>query len=225
LNDNALIVVAKEPMSGSTKTRLCPPLSLERAAELYHCMLLDTVALMERVEGVDLTLAYAPDSAHAFFRELVGPRFRLVPQRGASLGERLSNALAEHFQMGYKRAVIMNSDGPTLPVACLAEAVSGLARADVTLGIGHDGGYYLIGMRQLHRGLFVGIEWSTERVIPQTLAACQSLGLSVHQLPEWYDIDVGADLERARRDLAKDPTAAPHTWRFLQTLEPTLVAQ
>jgi rSAM/selenodomain-associated transferase 1 len=209
-------------MSGNTKTRLCPPLSLEMAAELYHCMLLDTLALMKRVEGVDLTVAYAPEGAASFFREIAGAPFRLVPQRGGNLGERLANALAEHFRLGYGRVVIMNSDGPTLPLAYLEQSVSALDRADVTLGMGHDGGYYLIGMKRLHRALFQGIEWSTERVIPQTLAACQHLGLSAHKVPEWYDIDVGTDLERAWHDLAADPTAAPHTWRFLQMLERTL---
>ena len=112
----------------------------------------------------------------------------------------------------------MNSDGPTLPLTCLEEAFSRQDHADVTLGPGHDGGYYLIGMKQLHRDLFAGIDWSTERVIPQTLAICSRLGLTVHQLPEWYDVDVADDLERLRRDLEAEPGLAPRTWDFLQRL-------
>ena len=129
--------------------------------------------------------------------------FAWCQQEGADLGERLANALGHHFELGYQRVVIMNSDGPTLPLAYLEEAFSGLDHADVTLGPGHDGGYYLIGMKQLHPELFQGITWSTEQVIPQTLAICRRLGLTVHQLPEWYDVDVGADLERLDRDLAQ----------------------
>ena len=110
----------------------------------------------------------------------------------------------------------MNSDGPTLPLAHLQEAFSGLNQADVTLGPGHDGGYYLIGMKKPHPVLFRGITWSTEQVIPQTLAICRRLGLAVHQLPEWYDVDIEADLERLYRDLVREPGAAPHTWEFLQ---------
>ena len=79
-----------------------------------------------------------------------------MEQVGANLGERLANALSQHFDQGYRRVVIMNSDGPTLPLACLEEAFSGLDRADVTLGPGHDGGYYLIGMKRLHRELVRG---------------------------------------------------------------------
>ncbi len=216
--DNALIVVAKEPEPGRTKTRLCPPLTPASAAEFYRCLLFDTLALMRRLEIADHTLAYTPASARDYFARLSPNGFRLVPQEGADLGARLANALGHHFELGYRRAVIMNSDGPTLPLACLEEAFSGLDRADVTLGLGHDGGYYLIGMKTLHRELFQGIDWSTERVIPQTLDRCRRLGLAVHPLPEWYDVDVAADLARLRRDLEGQPGLAPRTWDFLRKL-------
>ncbi len=214
--DRALIVVAKKPVPGRTKTRLCPPFTPESAAEFYRCLLLDTLALMARLEIADHTIAYTPAGAHDYFEDLAPNGFRLVSQQGDNLGERLANALAYHFELGYRQVVIMNSDGPTLPLACLDEAFSRLDRADVTLGPGHDGGYYLIGMKRLHPELFEEIDWSTERVIPQTLARCRGLGLSVHQLPEWYDVDVKADLDRLRRDLEREPRLAPHTWHFLQ---------
>ncbi len=214
--ENALIVVAKEPVPGFTKTRLCPPLAHPSAAELYRCLLLDTFALMARLQVADHTVAYTPASARSYFETLVPNGFRLVPQFGANLGERLDNALAHHLDLGYRRAVIMNSDGPTLPLAYLEEAFSGLGTADITLGPGHDGGYYLIGMKRPHPDLFRGIAWSTEQVIPQTLAICRNLGLAVHQLPEWYDVDVATDLARLYSDLARDPASAPRTWSFLQ---------
>jgi rSAM/selenodomain-associated transferase 1 len=217
--DKALIIVAKEPVPGLTKTRLCPPFTPQSAAELYRCLMLDTLALMDRLEIADRTVAYTPAAARGYFESLAPNGFRLISQEGAILGERLANALGHHFDLGYQRVVIMNSDGPTLPLACLAEAFSGLDGADVTLGPGHDGGYYLIGMKRLHRELFQEIAWSTGHVIPQTLAICRRLGLSVHQLPEWYDVDVEADLGRLRRDLVRDPSAAPHTWAFLQHWE------
>jgi glycosyltransferase A (GT-A) superfamily protein (DUF2064 family) len=87
--------------------------------------------------------------------------------------------------------------------------------------MGHDGGYYLIGLERLHPELFAGIAWSTEHVISQTLAICHRLGLSVHQLPEWYDVDVADDLDRLRCELALKPTSARRTWAFLQGLDRT----
>jgi hypothetical protein len=98
----SLIVVAKKPQRGATKTRLCPP------------FMRDTLALAVKLRGVDLTLAYTPASAIDYFHNLVPHGFRLIPQSGADLGERLANALEHHLQQGYRKAVIMNSDGPTL---------------------------------------------------------------------------------------------------------------
>jgi hypothetical protein len=214
--DQALIVVAKEPVQGRTKTRLCPPFTPESAAELYRCLLLDTLALMARVAGVDPAIAYAPEGARSFFRRIAPNGFGMLPQRGTDLGERLSNALGHHFRMGYRRVAIMNSDGPTLPLSHLAEAFSGLDGADVTLGPSHDGGYYLIGMKRPEPALFQGIAWSTAQVASQTLAICRRLGLRTHLLPEWYDVDVAEDLIPLRRSLAQDPAAAPHTREFLR---------
>jgi rSAM/selenodomain-associated transferase 1 len=213
---NALIIVAKEPVPGLTKTRLCPPFAPESAAEFYRCLLLDTLALANRLGSADHTVAYTPSGARTYFEKTIPNGFRLVPQQGADLGERLANALGHHFDLGYQRVVIMNSDGPTLPIAHLEEAFSGLDQADVTLGPGHDGGYYLIGLKQLDAELFQRITWSTEKVVPQTLATCRRLGLAVHQLPEWYDVDTGADLARLRSDLEQDPESAPCTWTFLK---------
>ncbi|MFN2244316.1 MAG: TIGR04282 family arsenosugar biosynthesis glycosyltransferase [Anaerolineae bacterium] len=219
MTDNVLIVVAKKPVPGRTKTRLCPPLSPDAAADLYRCLLLDTLGLMQRLESADHSLAYTPTSARDYFARLLPNGFRLLAQQGADLGERLSYALGQHFELGYQRVVIMNSDGPTLPLACLQDAFAGLDRADVTLGPGHDGGYYLIGMKRPYPELFQRIAWSTEQVVPQTLAVCRRLGLTVNQLAEWYDVDVEADLDRLRRDLRREPERAPCTWNFLQTLD------
>jgi rSAM/selenodomain-associated transferase 1 len=180
--------------------------------------MLDTVGLAAKLHFTDHTLAYTPPKALSYFRNLLPDGFRLVEQRGATLGERLVNALAHHFSLGYQRVVIMNSDGPTLPLAHLQEAFSRLDRADITLGMGHDGGYYLIGMKRLQPELFQGIAWSTERVIPQTLDICHRLQLTVHQLPEWYDVDVAADLVRLCHDLAQNPKWAPRTYAFLKIL-------
>lgn len=214
--DSALIVVAKEPVPGLTKTRLCPPFSAGQAAEFYRCLMLDTLALVGRLRMADHILAYTPPGARSLFEDLAPDGFALVPQRGADLGERLANALAHHFELGYRRVVVMNSDGPTLPLAYLEEAFAALDGADVTLGPGHDGGYYLIGMKALHVSLFQGIAWSTESVVPQTMELCQSLGLAAHELPEWYDVDVEADLGRLFSDAARDPALAPCTLAFLK---------
>ena len=112
--DRALIVMAKEPMAGRTKTRLSPPLSGQEAADLYRCFLLDTLDLMQQVTSAQPIIAYAPDIAAPFFRHMAPPGFDFVPQVGADLGERLDNVLRHCLQAGYRQAVVTDSDSPTL---------------------------------------------------------------------------------------------------------------
>jgi len=180
--------------------------------------MLDTLALASQLANVDHTLAFTPADAHSYFQDLVPDGFSLMPQVGIDLGERLANALAHHFERGYNRVVIMNSDGPTLPLTHLSTAFTSLDYADISLGMGHDGGYYLIGMKRLEPALFQDIAWSTGRVIPQTIEVCRHLGLKIHKLPEWYDVDVEDDLDLLLHDLRRNPTSAPYTYAFLQHL-------
>lgn len=88
----------------------------------------------------------------------------------------------------------------------------------MTLGVGHDGGYSLTGLKQHYPELFENIAWNTERVISQRLEICRRLKLKVHRLAEWYDVDVAAGLKRLRRDLNENPAAAPHTHAFLRQI-------
>ncbi|MEE8389627.1 MAG: DUF2064 domain-containing protein, partial [Anaerolineae bacterium] len=82
-------------------------------------------------------------------------------------------------ELGYNgsQAIALNSDGPTLPVAYLRQAIVRLDGADVVLGPSEDGGYYLIGLKQPRPELFVEIEWSSGRVTVQTLDRADALGL------------------------------------------------
>ncbi len=214
--DASLIVVAKKPEPGFTKTRLCPPFTPQEAAQFYRCLMLDTLNLAQQVEGVEHCVAYAPTEARSYFQNLVPSGFSLIPQQGANLGERLSNALSDRFQSGYQKVVIMNSDGPTLPLTYLERAFRQLEQHDISLGIGHDGGYYLIGMNQFQPDLFENITWSSDQVFSQTLDTCRRLRLRVYRLPQWYDVDIDDDLRHLRKDLAKNPAAAPHTEAYLR---------
>ena len=214
----ALIVVAKEPLVGRTKTRLSPPLSGQQATDLYRCLLLDTLELMKQVEGVQPIIAYLPPDAEPFFRRFAPPGFDLVPQVGNDLGERLDNVLTHCLQMGYRQAVVMDSDSPTLPVAYLRQAFRELddPTVDVVLGPCDVGGYYLIGLKSPCSALFRGIVMSTSTVVAETLERAHENALRVACLPRWYDVDTSEDLERLIEELRSQPdNLAPHTRAFL----------
>lgn len=215
----ALLVVAKRPAPGQTKTRLSPPLSGEQAAVLYECFLrdtLDTIRAAQKLCDFVPIISYAPEGAEAYFRELA-PDFDLLLQEGADLSERLDHATAHCLTVGgYAQVVIMDSDSPTLPADCLRAAFAELDNADVTLGACDDGGYYLIGLKAPASRLFLGITMSTPQVVADTLARAAEDGLTVAHLPEWYDIDYVADIRRLVAELDNLPLEiAHHTRAFL----------
>jgi rSAM/selenodomain-associated transferase 1 len=219
---DTLLVVAKKPLPGQAKTRLCPPLTGEQAASLYECFLRDTLALMRRVPAVQRAIAYLPAGARGYFQQLA-PDMDLTPQRGATLGERLDNLLTAALQGGAARVVVMDSDSPTLPVAYLNQAFARLLQAEVVIGPAQDGGYYLIGMQKPHPHLLRQVHMSTPHVLADTLALAESTGVSVALLPAWYDVDTVADLHRLHAEvtrLSRNGTAAwtrrwlaQSTWR------------
>jgi uncharacterized protein len=196
----ALAVMTKAPQAGRVKTRLTPPLTPEEAADLNVCFLRDTAAAIssadrKRAQGVAV---YTPVGAEGAYAEILPDDFVLVPQRGVAFGERLAAATEDLLQLGFASLCLINSDSPTVPATAFAQAVEYLTGAEdcVVLGPSHDGGYYLIGLNKLHHRLFEQIDWSTERVLEQTMAATRELALPVCLLPTWYDVDDRTTLAR-----------------------------
>lgn len=213
---NVLLVVAKQPAPGQTKTRLCPPLNSKQAADLYECFLCDTLAIMRAVPEVIPKIVYLPQEAHDYFRHLA-PDMGLLQQRGESLGERLDNLLKDVLLQGADKAVVINSDSPTLPPEYLVQAFEQLSAADVVLGPAQDGGYYLIGMKEPHPGLLRNVQMSTHNVLQDTLDLARSTGVSTSLLPEWYDVDTIDDLQRLKNDInGGKNSACQHTSSWLQ---------
>jgi len=198
---NTLLVVAKKPTPGQTKTRLCPPLTPAQAANLYDCFLYDTLDTMRKVPGVQCGIGYLPEDALGYFRQLA-PDMGLTCQRGASLGERLDHLLTETLAGGSGRVVVMDSDSPTLPVDYISQAFERLADVDVVLGPTRDGGYYLIGLKQPQPHLLRQVQMSTPHVLTDTLALAEATGLTVSLLPTWYDVDTIADLHQLDSEIA-----------------------
>lgn len=197
---NTLLVVAKQPSPGQTKTRLCPPLNGEQAAGLYECFLRDTLGIMRLVPKVSRVIGYLSENGDGYFQTLA-PDMERMRQDGASLGERLDHLLNTALANGAEKAVVMDSDSPTLPPDYLMMAFEQLDRADVVLGPTEDGGYYLIGMKKPNPHLLRDVQMSTPHVLRDTLELAKKSRVSVALLPPWYDVDTIVDLERLRAEL------------------------
>lgn len=212
----AVAIMAKAPTAGAVKTRLIPPLTASEAAHLYRCFLLDKIEQVRALKDAHATIAYTPVEAREVF-ETLAPGFALLPQRGQDLGARLANGLAELLAQGHSGAIAIDSDTPTLPTAYLQQGVDLLTRAeaDVVVGPSDDGGYYLIGVRAPRPELFADMPWSTPAVLPETIRRARTAGLTTASLPEWFDVDTAADLERLQVSLAEPRAGKPEqTARF-----------
>ena len=198
--------MATAPIAGAVKTRLCPPLRPDEAAELARCFLEDRVEQLGAVPASDRLLAFTPPEQAAAIRALVPPDVRIVAQHGADLGARMSGLLTALLREGYAGAIVVGTDTPTLPTAYLVQAAAVLRQpaADVVLGPSEDGGYYLIGLTTPAPELFVGMSWSTATVCEETLRRAHGAGYRVFVLPTWFDVDRIADLARLRDDPGKD---------------------
>jgi rSAM/selenodomain-associated transferase 1 len=120
-----------------------------------------------------------------------------LAQSAGDLGARLAAAFDAHFERGARRVVIIGSDSPAVSADLLVQAFDALQRHDVAIGPALDGGYYLIALRRPLPDLFSNIEWSTEAVLSQTLAAAARHGLSVWLGPALRDVDTASDARAA----------------------------
>ena len=244
----ALAVMTKAPQAGRVKTRLIPPLTPEEAAELNRCFLRDTTAAIsvacsrrpmgdaskmqsehacashsEAATAARGIAVYTPVGAEAAYNDILPPDFSLLPQRGDKFGERLYFAVEDLFKCGFDSVCLIDSDSPTVPVRNFAEAVELLSTSEecLVLGPSDDGGYYLMGVKKPHRHLFEQIDWSTERVLNQTIQRASEIGLEVKLLPTGYDVDDAASLRHLCNELLRKQSrdsVAPSTREFLARL-------
>jgi uncharacterized protein len=241
-----LAVMTKAPKAGRVKTRLVPPLTAEEAAELNKCFLRDTAAAIslccsgslrppkatnEQVQvGAQRTplqsrpvAVYTPVGAESVYSDILSADFNLLPQRGDKFGERLYCAVEDLFKCGFDSVCLIDSDSPTVPPENFAQAVELLSASmdRVVLGPSEDGGYYAIGLKKPHRQLFEKIDWSTERVLAQTIQRATEMGLEIKRLPIGYDVDDAVSLQRLCNELVSRNSSnsiAAHTRSFLRKL-------
>ncbi|MCB1675611.1 MAG: TIGR04282 family arsenosugar biosynthesis glycosyltransferase [Halioglobus sp.] len=189
-----LIQFARSPQPGRVKTRMMPHLSAQQACDL-HCELLLWTArqLLDSGQG-DVQLAVAGSPLHAIFRRCAQlGALELTRQSGRDLGERMYRALRRGLE-NYAAVVLVGSDCPGIDARYLREAADALRTRPVVLGPAVDGGYVLIGARQICPELFAGVAWGSERVYAQTVQRMRRLGLAWAELAPQVDVDRPADL-------------------------------
>jgi hypothetical protein len=216
-DDLALLIFAKYPEPGKVKTRLAAAVGAELAAQLYGEFIQITFSLAKKIHAAARFVTFTPAEKEQNLREHFPEPFQWFAQiDSADLGVRIHQAIRHVQQAGYSHVLTIGTDSPSLPAEYLDHAATALENHDLVLGPATDGGYYLIGLKSAPpRELFAGIDWSTERVLRQTLQRAEQLRMSVHLLPSWYDVDDLATLQR----FCHDDTLPPE---LLQRMKPFL---
>ncbi len=188
LDDRHLIVFARYPLPGETKTRLVPALGAQRAAMLAK-QLTEHVVAQARSCGCPFTV-YGTGAAPEMFEQWLGAPVQL--QSSGDLGERMATAFKQTRARGASRILLIGSDCPGITPDILADAFDALHHHDVVIGPAADGGYYLIGMCDIHYQLFEHMHWSHAQVLEHTI---DRLGPLTHALlTSLHDIDTPNDL-------------------------------
>jgi len=194
-----ILLFTRYPQPGKVKTRLIPRLGPEGAATLHARLTEQAIRSFEpllRTGEAELHVCWCGGSEPEM-RAWLGGAWPLLPQQGATLGERMKLAFAQAWRQGAERALLIGSDCPDLTAAVLRSGFALLAAHELVLGPAADGGYYLIGLRaetKEQASLFAGIDWGTGRVLRQTLSRAATAGLACAMLPELHDIDRPEDL-------------------------------
>ena len=211
------VLLVRLPVRGMVKRRLAAGIGNAPANELYRRFVGDMLSTFEKA-SIRPVICHHPPGAAGAVRRWLGPRYRLLAQRGRDHPGRLRRAFEDLFANGADNVLIFASDVPDLPARTIRAAARALDRCEAVLGQSGDGGYYAIGFRRASfvPGAFTGIAWSTERAFVQTAEKIRMAGRSLHILPRRYDIDTAGDLGAFVRRNRKTGSSRSHTMAYLR---------
>lgn len=180
--DITLAVIAKAPVPGRVKTRLCPPCSHDQAAAIAEAALRDTLDAVVAADAGRRVVVL--EGARPIW---IGTQFEVVSQRGDGLDERLAAA----FDDVAGPTVIIGMDTPQVTGALLDQVVLALCAPDVDAVIGpsNDGGYWVIGLHHPDPAVFIGVPMSVAHTHTEQLKRLDQLGRSPATAPRLTDVD------------------------------------
>ena len=192
LTNRKLVIMAKAPRPGSVRTRLAKTLPLPAVTELYLSLLNDTI-LGPQLDRVDVALMCPAYDVEDLSRA-VAQAVRSVPQTDQGLTAGLTSVFAHFTYPGHQRVIAFNSDSPHPPASVLESAFDLLETRDLVVGPTHGGGYYLVGAKAPHPGLFSNDCMGTANALQALLTRARALELSVDLTDPFDDIDEASDL-------------------------------
>jgi rSAM/selenodomain-associated transferase 1 len=190
-----VLVVAKAPVAGRSKTRLGADVGMDAAAELAAASLLDVLDASTSAVGAGrchLALSgELADGVRAAELETALAGWTVRPQVDGDLGRRLAHA---HVGVGPGPVVQVGMDTPQLTAALLREVLAGLEDHEAVLAPATDGGWWALALRDPARAAVLErVPMSTPTTYDDTRAALEADGLRVTDAPGLTDVDTADD--------------------------------
>ena len=185
------MIFVKNPIRGKVKTRLAKTIGEERALAVYNDLLRYTCNVTRNIDCFKVVFYSDFIDNNDLWEESV---FQKEIQTGKDLGERMKNSFRLMFGSGFKKIVIIGSDCLEISPRIIDEAFRILDYTEVVIGPASDGGYYLMGLKQIHDFLFDNKSWSTSSLLNETIEELIREGVGFSLLPELSDIDEEQDL-------------------------------
>jgi hypothetical protein len=187
---NLVIVFVKNILLGKVKTRLAKTIGDQAAFEVYKHLVAITEAETQKIDNCDI---------HIYFSDAIIETKWLgkekFVQSGANLGERMKNAFQHGFKLGYQSIIGVGSDLPDLNSSIIKKGFEALKSSEFVFGPAKDGGYYIIGMNNLHHFIFENKPWSQSNLLEETISEIKSNNLEALLLEELNDVDTIEDLK------------------------------
>jgi len=199
-SENLLMIFTKAPALGKVKTRLISELGAEKARAIHVNLVMYTLARMVSNEW-STQLWCSPDCHSDFFKQMQR-HFNVVlkPQMGEDLGQRMYQAFRDALRQ-YKRVIVIGTDCPVLEASDIRQSFAKIRTNTAVVIPATDGGYVLLGLNRVDRGLFFNIQWGTGQVMEVTRAHFIRLGWPCFEYPSLWDVDWPEDYRRARQYL------------------------
>ena len=206
LEQNALIIFARYPVLGKVKTRLASSFGKEFALGFYkECSKHLFIEIEQNQNEIFTPFLFCSEKDELNkMKGWAGSGFEYYYQEGNDLGERMENAFNKVFNLGAKKAIIIGTDVPDISNNLIDNSFLLLDEKDFVIGPSIDGGYYLLGMKNLNCDLFSGIEWSTETILDQTINRMTENNFSYTKLEHLHDIDDERSLKLWMKQHSKD---------------------
>jgi len=186
-----LIVFVKNAKLGKVKTRLAKSIGDEAALEVYKKL----ISITEKATN-DVTI-----DKHIFYSDFIDDNqwrnTQKFVQKGNDIGERMSHAFKNGFDLGYEHIVLIGSDLPDISTAIINQSFNTLNDNPFVFGPAQDGGYYLIGMSKYQPQIFINKTWSQSNLLNETLTELDNDKQSYTLLKTLNDIDTYEDLKQS----------------------------